>query len=44
MHKEAPSLTKKREEAIRYLGDKWILAKSNYVQKKQITPKVIVPK
>jgi hypothetical protein len=32
--KEAEYLQQKREAAIAYLGDKWLLAKSNHVQKK----------
>lgn len=33
--KEAEYLKAKREAAIAYLGDKWILAKANQVQKKE---------
>lgn len=32
--KEADYLKQKREAAIAYLGDKWLLAKSNHIQKK----------
>lgn len=34
LFEESESLKKKREDAIKYLGNKWILAKCNYVQKK----------
>ena len=34
-NKEAEYLQQKREAAIAYLGNKWILAKANHVQKKE---------
>lgn len=34
MFKESDQLKEKRQAAIAYLGDKWLLAKANYVQKK----------
>lgn len=34
-NKEAEYLQQKRAAAIVYLGDKWILAKANHVQKKE---------
>lgn len=33
-NKEAEYIQAKREKAIEYLGSKWIVAKSNYVKKK----------
>lgn len=33
-NKEAEYLQKKRDAAILYLGDRWVLAKVNQVQKK----------
>lgn len=31
-----PSLEAKRQAAIDYLGEKWILAKQNHIQKKEV--------
>lgn len=33
--KEDQSLQKKREDAIKQLGNKWLFAKANYVQNKE---------
>lgn len=34
MFKEASTLKDKREKAIKYLGDKWVLSKANQIKKK----------